>query len=115
MESLDLSGNNAITESGLEAFVEVLCNTSSVSDTLFSNHTLQDIGDAVSQNKLSSLLELNCNIDKKQVAMQKILRRHASLDMEPFLEWDLKVLPFVVSWFDRARSSVPENSGAPTR
>ena len=32
--------------------------------------------------------------------------------MEPFLEWDLKVLPLAVSWFDRARHSVPENSGA---
>jgi len=56
---------------------------------------------------------MHCDTDRKQVvAIQKILRSHTHLDMEPFLEWDLKVLPFAVSWFDRARDSVPENSGA---
>ena len=110
--SLGLSENGAITENGWDAFSQVLCNTSSVNDTYLSNHTLRDLGEFDLPISPSSLLELNCGADKKQVAVQKILRHHAHLDMEPFLEWDLKVLPLAVSWFDRARNSVPENSGA---
>lgn len=31
--------------------------------------------------------------------------------MEPFLEWDLKVLPFVIGWFDRARGYAQNDEG----
>jgi len=101
-----------ITESGWDAFSRVLCNTSSINATSLSNHTLRVLRAVNLPTILTSLLNLNIGRNKKQVAVQKILRHHAHLDMEPFLEWDLKVLPLVVSWFDRARDSDPENSGA---
>jgi hypothetical protein len=42
--------------------------------------------------------------DKSQVAIKKILQHHQHFNMQPFLEWELKVLPIAVNWFDRARS-----------
>jgi len=32
--------------------------------------------------------------------------------MEPFLEWDLKVLPLAVSWFDQARYHAQNDQSA---
>jgi hypothetical protein len=32
----------------------------------------------------------------------KILTYHQHFDMQPFFEWDLKVLPLVIEWFERA-------------
>ena len=51
-----------------------------------------------------ALLALNSREDKKQVAIKKILKHHRHFDMQPFFEWDLKVLPIAVNWFERARS-----------
>ena len=53
--------------------------------------------------ELTSLLTLNRGGDKRCVAMKKILRCHRHFDMQPFFEWDLKVLPIAIDWFDRAR------------
>lgn len=55
-------------------------------------------------NEVSSLLNLNIVEDKKKVAMIKILDCHPHFDMKPLFEWDLKTLPFVVGWFERAES-----------
>ena len=73
----------------------------------FSNHTWQDLGKDKLPNTLSSLLQLNKNGDKEQVANQKVL---PLLDMEPLLAWNmegegernLKALPYIVAWLDRA-------------
>ena len=97
---LDLCGN-PITESGWLSF--------SIALSHFSNHTLIELKtDTDLPNTLSSLLQLNEGRDKEQVASQKVLPQ---LDMEPFFEWNtegegernLKALPYVVAWFDRAR------------
>ena len=54
---------------------------------------------------INSSLDLNSSSeDKRQVATRKILQHHQHFDMQPFFEWDLKVLPLAVAWFDRARS-----------
>ena len=54
---------------------------------------------------VASLLELNeSNEDKKQVAIKKILKHHWHFDMQPFFEWELKVLPLAINWFELARS-----------
>lgn len=34
--------------------------------------------------------------------MLKILRYHDDLDMQPLFEWDFKVLPYAINWFQRA-------------
>ena len=53
---------------------------------------------------VASLLELNgiC-MYKRQAAIEKILKHHRDFDMQPFFEWDLKVLPLAIKWFERAR------------
>jgi hypothetical protein len=51
-----------------------------------------------------SLLALNRSDGAKQVAIKKILKHHRHFDMQPFFEWDLKVLPIAINWFERAGS-----------
>jgi len=102
---LGFTGNRSITESGWEAFSTVLCDTSSINATYCSNHTLDKIGYSYPlPANVRDLLELNECSNKEQVAVQKILHYHSHLDMEPFLEWDLKVLPLAINWFDKARA-----------
>ena len=36
--------------------------------------------------------------------MKKILSNFQHFDMTPFFEWEMKVLPLALNWFDRARS-----------
>ena len=31
-------------------------------------------------------------------------KKHQHFDMQPFFEWDLKVLPIAIEWLERARS-----------
>lgn len=93
-------------------FSSALCNTSSINSTYSSNHNLTSIGENLERMRLeltgyerrilSDLLELNGIADKHQVAALKIIRYHDHLDVTPMLEWDLKCLPLVVDWFDRA-------------
>jgi len=74
-----------------------------VNATYLSNHTPNNLNVGNLTTNLLSLLELNGGTNNNQIATQKILRHHTHLDMEPFLEWDLGVLPPVVNCFDRAR------------
>ena len=98
--------NNDITAEGWSSFSKVLCDTSSVNNTHLSNHTLENLFGAPNiPADVNALLHLNSSSeDKRQVAMTKILKHHQHFDMQPFFEWDLKVLPLVIDWFDRARS-----------
>ena len=99
--------HNGITAQGWPSLSKVLCDTSSINNTFLSNHTLEGFGvDAVNlPSELTSLLALNRRFeDKKQVAIKKILKHHQHFDMQPFFEWELKVLPIAVSWFERAQS-----------
>ena len=102
LQNLLLFGNGNLTELLRLAFLQVLCDTSSVNATFLSNHTLTNIGiDGMSEH-LSSYLQMNTSADKDEVAIKKICQHHPYIDMEPFFEWDLKVLPKAVDWFDRA-------------
>ncbi|KAL9188744.1 hypothetical protein ACHAXT_007122 [Thalassiosira profunda] len=107
----------SITDKGWAAFSSLLCDTSSVDNTYHANHTLKHMRFYLYDPEfhlpetLSSLLALNRDQDKKRVAVKKILRYHSKLDMEPFLEWDLKVLPVAVAWFDRARGYAGNEEG----
>ena len=106
LKTLDLSGRNGITAQGWSSFSKALCDTSSVNHTFLSNHTLEDLG--VSRGVpayVASLLELNeSNENKNQIAIKKILKHHQHFNMEPFFEWELKVLPIAINWFERAQS-----------
>ena len=106
LKTLDLSSNTGITAEGYSSFSNVLCDTSSINATFLSNHTLESLGGAPSlpfDIRCSLALNLSSE-DKKQVAIKKILKQHQRFDMQPFFEWDLKVLPLAVAWFERARS-----------
>ena len=102
--------DRGFTVSDWEPFSKLLCDTSSPNSTYLSNHTLQDVGQVYSMptyqpglpNDVQSYLELNKSEDKGQVAMKKILKHHSNFDMNPFFEWEFKVLPIMISWFTKA-------------
>ena len=117
-----LSGNNKLQKLRLhgnsinrigDIFCGVLCNASSINSTYSSNHVLNDVGgyinDSLGRN-FEFLLNMNMQTNKSHVAIKKILKCHPNIDMEPLFEWDaeegeqnLKTLPHIISWFDRAK------------
>ena len=102
--SIRSSGESSLTEEGWESFSNLLCDTSSINATFLSNHTLQSLSSGPkNENLLRPLLKLN-NQNKKYVAKRKILQHHNDFDMTPFFEWEFKVLPLMISWFEIASS-----------
>ena len=87
---------------GWAPFLKLLCDTSSVNSTYLSNHTLETISDMPRRFKQICLLVSNIWQDKRQVAMIKILKHHSHFNMEPFFEWEFKVLPLMIRWFTTA-------------
>ncbi len=95
-----------VTALGWSAFSTLLCDTSSVNNTYLSNHTLEAIGCRYSLYGIPSSIQTNLELNRQNeydVPICKILMSHSNLDMTPFLQWKLKLLPFVVAWFERAR------------
>ena len=110
--------DNPIDPSVDDKFCRALCNKTSINDIYSSNHTLNVLvfnHDAGRQ--LKSLLELNECDTKSYVAIRKILKYHPNIDMEPFFEWgmkeegerNLKALPYVMGWFERAEEAVADD------
>jgi len=95
-----------ITTEGWSPFSKLLCDTCSANNTYHSNHTLRIINGVPSTGARSvydikANLELNRYIDKQRVAMIKILQHHTNFDMQPFFEWEFKVLPIMIGWFTK--------------
>ena len=111
LHTLYLDNNPSITAVGWQSFSQTLCNTSSVNATFLSNHTLFNLGDEADENAIiGPLLDLNERDDKKDVATIKILQSHDDFDMQPFFEWEFKVLPLVLGWLETASVlEMPEN------
>ena len=99
-----MDDNTSITAVGWQAFSKLLCDTTSINATFLSNHTLYHLGGIRDDARgvILPLLALNYRDDKKEVATIKILQNHNDFDMLPFFEWEFKVLPLVLSWFERA-------------
>ncbi|EJK50793.1 hypothetical protein THAOC_30106 [Thalassiosira oceanica] len=97
-----------ITITGWNAFSSVLCNAESINATHSSNHTLQRLGADGFPQEFELLLRLNSNEDKSRVAATKILLAHRHLDMTPFFEQELDLLPYVVAWLERFAESRPD-------
>ena len=97
-------GNRTITEKGWGALSRLLCDTSSINSTFLSNHTLRNVvGQPTNGASLQPLLSLNRKGDnEKQIAIIKILQHHNDFDMMPFFEWEFKVLPIMIEWFEKA-------------
>ena len=96
--------DNPITDDWWQAFLKLLCDTSSVNSTFLSNHTLLGMGGIREDARrvMQPLLDLNARNDKKEVAVIKILQNHEDFDMLPFFEWEFKYLPLVLNWLERA-------------
>jgi len=99
---LDLSGDGMTIRH--EDFTVILCDKSSINKTYLSNHTFQG-GNRTRYTMpcdFHLILELNAYENKDQVAMSKIIWQHAHIDVQPFIEWELKVLPLMINWFTKA-------------
>mmetsp|Transcript_35646 Transcript_35646/g.76112 ORF Transcript_35646/g.76112 Transcript_35646/m.76112 type:complete len:328 (+) Transcript_35646:23-1006(+) len=110
LESLTFPTRNAMTEKGWTEFSKALCDTSSISDIYFSNHTMKYLGDQPPPSRHLKLSSPSCDDAlKKQIAMKKILRHHHHFDMEPLFVWGMKMMPIAVGWFDRAKVCAGKN------
>eukprot|EP00984_Skeletonema_dohrnii_P027305 scaffold16837_cov82-Skeletonema_dohrnii-CCMP3373.AAC.2 len=102
--------DNDVRVDGWAAFSTTLCDTSNVSSTYLSNHTICRICDESILDEINLpqdiSLYLGLNRQHPQYAARcKILMSHRHLDMTPFLQWKwkLKFLPLAVAWFERAK------------
>eukprot|EP00984_Skeletonema_dohrnii_P021657 scaffold10861_cov92-Skeletonema_dohrnii-CCMP3373.AAC.2 len=95
---------SGITNAGWAAFSRLLCDPSSINSTYHSNHIIERIGEYEMNGtrlEIRQYLELN---GYPHPAIHKILKSHPDLDMNPFFQLKLKLLPVVVNWFRSARS-----------
>ena len=104
LKTLSLSNSRiGITSEGWAPFSKLLCDTSSINNTFLSNHTLENFGNTEGQPRVvSTSFVLNNMEDKRKVAITKILRQHSHFNVQPFFEWELKVLPIMINWFTKA-------------
>ena len=60
---------------------------------------------------------MNRSTNKSHVAIKKIMKYHLNIDISPMFEWDLegegnlKALPLLVFWFERAQEAVADDNG----
>ena len=120
LRKLYLDSNVVSDRSVEDIFSRVLCDTSSVSSIYSSNHTLEEVKLPPPSfrrrigEQLAALLKLNTARNKSHVAIKKILTYHPNINMEPLFEWNmegerernLKALPYVIAWFERAGEAV---------
>ena len=106
LKILDLADNDGITVDGWMHFSKLLCDTSSVNNTYLSNHTLEGVGNRrrlMRDAGVRSNLTLNrSSEDKGLIAMIKILQHHEHFNLQPFFEWEFKVLPLLIGWLKKA-------------
>eukprot|EP00985_Skeletonema_marinoi_P018524 scaffold10369_cov211-Skeletonema_marinoi.AAC.5 len=105
------SVESGITDVGWAAFSKLVCDTSDVNSTYLSNHNIKTIGEHMmfgTPLNIRRYLDLN---EHPHPAIHKIIRSHSDLNMEPFFQLKLKLLPVVTSWFRSARSCMSPNIG----
>ena len=105
LKKLYLYGRSFV-KSEWACFSNLLCDTSSVNNTYLSNHTLRVlvVSGREFPDDVKFFLELNKHFAKGQIAMRKILLHHSEFNVQPFFEWELKVLPLLISWFAKTKS-----------
>ena len=116
LRNINLHDNPLDTDDWNRILMSVLCDYSSLNNIYYSNHSLERVGMSGTQlHFLRSLLEMNRSKNKSHVAIMKIVKYHFhQIDMEPLFDWnmegegerDLKALPYVIAWFDRAAKVV---------
>jgi len=96
---------SGITGVGWAAFSKVLCDPTSINNTYHSNHSIVMIGDNLDSTPLDIREYLDLN-ECPHPAIYKMLESHSDLDMNPFFQWKLKLLPVVINWFRSASSGM---------
>ncbi len=101
--------SSSFTARGWSAFSRLLCDTSSMSNTYLSNHTLQRVGDYGLDipEDVAQYLKWNKSL-KHAAALCKILRSHPDVDITPLFQFNLKCLPLVVEWLEKTKSYCEE-------
>lgn len=98
-------------------FSKLICNTSSINSLHSSNHSLEKVSfESYSNTDLFITTQMNMDANKSHVATRKILHYHPNIDMSPLYNLDveeedeqnLKGLPYVVAWFERAKGAVDQ-------
>jgi len=121
VESMNLGYNSInfeeLTEEDWHVLSRALCDKSSISSICSSNHRLfllvldnfentEDWLDEVWRSRIKSLLSMNKNPNKAEVARQKILEHHSSDEhagMSVFAGMPDTVLPNALEWVGRSR------------
>jgi len=109
-----LFDDRVVSSRGWNAFLKVLCDTSSPNSIYLSNHTLCQLCVRIHDGRfvpadISLLLKLNKDSRTRiMAAKSKILCVFPDLDMVPLFKWNLKMLPLIKSWFDTIISSDDE-------
>ena len=113
LKELNLNGN-AITENGWRSLATALCNSESISDIYLSNHSLQSIGISsdrwFKRNNADIVLYLSINSGGDNsvneidpfVPIQKILHHNHEWDISMYIGEELELLPYILSWIERA-------------
>ena len=57
---------------------------------------------------MNAYLQMNQIANKSHVAMHKILLQHSDMDMKPFFDRGLLLLPRVVEWFEKVKDMPTE-------
>jgi len=97
----------------MAAFSLALGDASSPNATFLSNHSIRFLlclnsrairyPDNLKRSLQLGGFQLNCSgNDKGDIAIKKILLYHEHLDMTSCFEWELKLLPHVIKWFEQA-------------
>jgi len=105
-------GVRGITTKGWDAFLKLLCDSSSPNNVYLSNHTLSMLSgcrytqaSSEVQKSILGWLKMNEECQTPNLAAKaKIMHVFPDLDMVPLFQWNLKFLPLVKSWFDTVTS-----------
>ena len=99
---------HVLTRVGAKAFEDLLCNKTDIMATYSSNHTLRDISIWQSSGDISGLdrsLNFNRTYLPWHCARLKIMKCHfsgAEINLKPFFDMPVKVLPHSMSWISNA-------------
>ena len=103
------AGDINCSESSWDLLSNLLCDTSTVNATYCSNHTLRVVASNCPE-ELEALFVLNRSLDVDEIAIAKILQSHSDISMQPFFQWNFKMLPYAIGWLQRAEDIQDENA-----
>ena len=102
------------THEGWQVLKKLLCDTSSINKTFFSNHSVHKISAPLVLLQVPSdiqiLLDLNRLVNKNDVSKMKIVQHHSDFDLSNLFQWDLKALPLILEWLQAANNLAGDNN-----